>query len=884
VCASVFLALSGPALSQELRTHAMNQQLAAQGGALRGDLQATAANWNQFSTDWGEPSPVPLGSFEKAARNVSIALSQAVPLAPGAWAGLTTSLFNAPAGFAGLQYPTRLEVTYRTSLTAYTRLVAGTYSDSGVPPHDVGVVITTQTAARFRLHVGSIVTVSSSYGLAPALDVTGVVSADRPASAFWTTDVLPIAPVFQPPMPHGPPPNWQGAALADPGQLVAMQTAFCPQPNGTACSTMQVHWEIPFDLNAFDADQAQALLNDLNTATSGTTLSSTLPTASADVTISAPVTTALAAFINTQATIMTILLLLFVSLLAIGLAVIALAARLMVGRREDELRMLRARGATMSQLARRVFAGTAIAAVPAVAAGTLLALIPIRLVHASLDTGWRFAVFVAAVALAGPPLFAGWRHRRPEPSAVNPAVILTAETRAARFSMAARRRIVAGVTLCGGAVAVLLLLDNEGLPAPGSVNWVLTVAPVLVALPAALLAMRIYPLIVGLLLRVWHRATATGYVALASSVRVPATLSAYTIVLALTLAAFCGMVSGGISRGQVAASWQTTGADAVVAGPNLDFLTPAALRQIRAVPGARQVAEATSTTWSLPNGSQLTLIQVDPAQYAALTADTPFPPVPVAELGMTGSTYSVVADPATAALLGGRTGTLKGLQGYQQVKIRVDGTVTSSPAAPGGGQFAIAVTHPLPGAGPADTSYQILIAGNVDQAALDSVVSSALPQATVAFHASTLASLTDAPLIHAAALLMTMTVVACSLFAVVSLLFGLALGARERQATLARLAVMGYQRDTRFVLVNALPALLAAAAAAIACTLTLPTLVGSALNLSVFTGSSAPVQFRPDLMALCLPGAAILVLAVLALTLQTRRPRHGATGMLRAGS
>ena len=70
-------------------------------------------------------------------------------------------------------------------------------------------------------------------------------------------------------------------------------------------------------------------------------------------------------------------------------------------------------------------------------------------------------------------------------------------------------------------------------------------------------------------------------------------------------------------------------------------------------------------------------------------------------------------------------------------------------------------------------------------------------------------------------------------------------GSRDRELTLARLSVMGYEGDTSLVLLMALPAVLAAFAAAAGCALALPALVGPALDLSVFTGPGASVTYRP---------------------------------------
>jgi hypothetical protein len=74
-----------------------------------------------------------------------------------------------------------------------------------------------------------------------------------------------------------------------------------------------------------------------------------------------------------------------------------------------------------------------------------------------------------------------------------------------------------------------------------------------------------------------------------------------------------------------------------------------------------------------------------------------------------------------------------------------------------------------------------------------------------------------------------------------------------------------------------------AVAAGAACALALPPLVGSALDLSVFTGSGAPVTLRPDWVSLGVPAVAALVLAAAALATQARRlNRRGVAQMLRA--
>ena len=209
--------------------------------------------------------------------------------------------------------------------------------------------------------------------------------------------------------------------------------------------------------------------------------------------------------------------------------------------------------------------------------------------------------------------------------------------------------------------------------------------------------------------------------------------------------------------------------------------------------------------------------------------------------------------------------------------------MTRTPAEPAGGMFVLMRSRTLPGVlGQPKPNLALITGKDIDRAKLSRLVTEAMPPATLSFRTDVLNTLGSAPLQHAAALLMTLTAVIAAGLALLNLIFGLALGARDRELTLARLSVMGYERDNRLVLLMALPAVLAAFAAAAGCALALPVLVGPALDLSVFTGTGAPVEFRPDLAALGLPCVVILLLMAVALITETSRSRrHGVTGLLR---
>jgi hypothetical protein len=190
--------------------------------------------------------------------------------------------------------------------------------------------------------------------------------------------------------------------------------------------------------------------------------------------------------------------------------------------------------------------------------------------------------------------------------------------------------------------------------------------------------------------------------------------------------------------------------------------------------------------------------------------------------------------------------------------------------------FVIMPLQTLPGADGSPAANMILISGSgISQAKLAAVVSTELPAASLTFRAAVLAGLVKSPLPSVAVHLMLFGGFAAAGFGLLNLIFGLALGARDREMTLARLRVMGHQQTRSLIMLQELPAVLAAIAAAAACALVLPTLVAPSLDLSVFfTGNSVSVTFRPDLTALSLAAAVVTVLAGIALVAGTSRLRR----------
>ncbi|HEY2287926.1 MAG TPA: hypothetical protein VGH88_19465, partial [Streptosporangiaceae bacterium] len=880
-CGCVFAALAGPALSLHTRTEALHQTLAALPSTSR-TVQVTAA-WSDFVGSLPGARQLTQDELTQATGQIGSSLAkQPLPLGAGQWVSLTAKPLVVGNGAAKTAYagaPPELEVSYRTPMAGYVQVVKGSLAAGGAPGGAVAVAVTVPTAARFGLHPGSVLDLIST-GLPVTLYVSAIVRARHPGSTWWQQDTTPIRPTLTQQKPTSPP-YWLGGVIADPDQLGPAQQVF-------GNIGLELQWEYPLDVTGLNADQAQGLYQALNRSTTAAPpLTGALAGSEGALSVTSPLLQDLALFLSTQAAVETVLLLLFVSLIVVGTAVILLAGRMIVARREAELSLLRARGGSLGQVAARVLAGTAISAGPGIVIGAVLAIALIP-GGGSGPGGWPLALLAAVAALAGAPLIAVWQHRRPAPVS-NPAQITTAETRRSQGPARPWRRVVIEVTAIAAAVAGLVVLHDQGVPAPagtsgasgaaaaaGGADLSLTVVPILVAIPVVVIMLRLYPVAVrGLAALSARRPGATGFVALSRAARSPLTgaLPAFALVLTLTLATFAGMVNQGITRGEITASWQTTGADVLITpGPASPAVSPAAVKAVAAVPGVRHATEVWNTSWFTPFGQPITVSAVDPASYAAVTADTPFTPFPARLIGKAapatplpdGAVVPVLASPSAAAILGTAPVQLGTLGATGPLNVRVAGIINSTPGLPGGGDFVVMPLRTLAGPTGAPVPNILLVSGTaINHARLIAAASHAIPGNVTTFRTQVLASLASSPLQHGAGLIIALTIAAAAALGLLVVILGLALGSAERGMTLARLTVMGHERPAGLVIAEAMPAVLAAVAAGIACALLLPTAIGSAIDLSAFTGTSTPIQFEPDALALGLPAAAIVVLALI---------------------
>ena len=511
--------------------------------------------------------------------------------------------------------------------------------------------MTRQTATAFGLHAGSTFVLPgsevASTGVVPAITVlvTGIVVPIDPSSSFWAIDPTVVAPglQFQAATRN---PYWAGGVLVGPDEANEVQSYF-----GSANLRMQ--WGFPLDVSSLDGQQVQPLSDALNkTGTQVPALSGVLQPAAPELTVSSGLLFALNTFIATAQSVDTLLWLLYVSLTIAGLAVLLLAARMVAMRRSPEITVIRARGGSLWQIAIGTGRDASLLCVPAAVIAAVLAILAVpgagSAQGAGSAGGWWPPIAVLTAAVLGPALIAAWQHRVPRRTAVS------------RRQRAATRLVIEA-TLVAASVAGIVAFRDQGAQAGSGVDLYTSAAPILVAVPAVIVVLRLYPLVLRGLVRAFARTSrAPAFLGLARASRTALTpaLPAFALVLALTVAAFAGMVRDAVVNGEVAASWQTAGADATVTpsqAPAGFTVVPAAARAVAAVAGVTHAAEVMNEFWTTPAGGQVNVLAVDPASYADLVAHTPgFPQVPAGLLatpGKAGAPQPVLVSPQAAALL-----------------------------------------------------------------------------------------------------------------------------------------------------------------------------------------------------------------------------------------
>jgi putative ABC transport system permease protein len=907
----VLVAAAGPREALYTRTHALQQALARVPALARSITVSTT--WSQMIDSVVHPK----ASFANAL--LSNATSQfrkdfnggVLHLDPvrADWLGMTTTEEGVDSTLAGTGgRAVQMEVSYRLPLTAHVRVLAGSLaapapaaSGQTVGKQVVGffptinVAVTRQTADKFGLRVGSAVQTpgpaisQSGPRSLITLRVMAIVAERGPASAFWQAD--PSLAVPQLNVPVTSPSYWTSGVFALPDESAAVQQDYGQR-------SLSVQWVLPINTGVIQGDQAQPLDAALKrVATETPQLLG--PLGNMPVTVSSGLQQVLDSFVYNAAAVDALLWLLYASLAMIAAIVLLLAARMMVLRRATELALRRARGATLRQIGLAAARGAVIGCVPAALLAGALAVLLVP--EQAPPGGWWPAIAVLVIAIGAPAVLAAWQQRTQRtgrgraargynrPGQIGPSQPSLGYG-ALGYDRRRRRRFrggvrpVAEVTAVLAAIAGIIVFRQQGTQPGTAVNLYTSAAPVLVAIPAVIVVLRIYPLILRGVLRGAARGRgATGFLGIAQAARAALTpsLPAYALVLAITVAAFAGMVRDAVTRGEINASWQAAGADVTVSNFAPGGTIPvAAQHAFAAVPGVEHASVVSEWTLTPPQGATVTAIAVDPASYSAIVASSETWPAIDPRL-LTAD--RVLASPQAMEAFGGhKTVTLS--FGVVPVRVRVAGTLSGTPALPAGGPFIVMPESLLARLPYVVPNVMLLNGPRIDVAELTTLVNKMVPAATITVRSELLGQLTGAPVQRSAFPLFALALAVAAGLGLAVMLLQLALGAADREATLARLATMGFGggRRARLVMLEVLPAVIAAAIAAIAAALVLPRIVAPAINLSVFTGSGARAPLVPDVPSIALPIAGLIVIAAVTLTIEIRA-RRNVVSTLRGG-
>jgi putative ABC transport system permease protein len=773
---------------------------------------------------------------------------------PGLIGGQWYITETAPLDLGAGSCPQLATVRWETGADQAVRLVRGRRPASSALTE---TMIGRDAADALGLHPGDTVTLGGRAG-GTRIRVVGVFEPLRAADPIWAD--MALARTACPSVNDGL--RWRATLLTDrAGARLAIDTTGVPV----------VKWRYRLDTARLSADRVAALMTAViavhRRPPTGTTLRSSL-----DLTLST--------FDGRLRAVRALLAVVQAGVLAALLGLILLAARLTVDRRRDEYALLRARGAGGRAVAARTLTETLIAVPVAVAAGWFAgAAVPGRAGPSEallvLGAGLVATLAPAAFAVRDPGFL------RPRQDTVRPSP----------------GRLTAEGLVVGLAVLGVLLLRRRGLGT--GVDPYLILVPVLLALAAALLALRLVPLLLRRAGRLAARARgAVGFLGLAGAGR-GAPLSAGPLaVLVVTIATgvFAGVVTSTVDHARDLAADREVPADARVDGfafapdtaaaiarlPGITRVTPVLLRsgaEIRGpgsvfTEGQLMVLDAATAGLDLP--AALRTARPGAAPVPALVSPELARSIPTGgRIFVQGRAYefriAAVRDTAPGLAVGARRFIVLP---RQAMAIPSFEPLIANRFLLAGDRFDPAAVRAAADAG--QRAYARQVTGRPGQLTVPATITTWRQQR---------AALADTGVNGLLTFAFTAGVAAATVLALLAVGFTVLAGAPARGRTLSRLRTMGLSggQGRRLLVLELVPmigvALLAGALAGIA----LPALIGPALALSGFT---AGVPARTHLDPLLAGGVLIVagLAMVAALTVENvvnRRLRLGA--VLRLG-
>lgn len=547
--------------------------------------------------------------------------------------------------------------------------------------------------------------------------------------------------------------------------------------------------------------------------------------------------------------------------LGVTAAVLVLVSSLLARRREAEIALERARGASLRVIALRSLVESAVEL--AVGAGIGFAIVEVALPGPFVQPA--VLILVMLVALAAVPVqtilavYGLWAGRR-TPANLRDRLELVRRARA--------RRIAVEATLLVVAVAAFASLIGRGLleTQTSGIDPLLAAAPLLLAVAVTVIVLRLYRYPVQLAASFGRRSVgALGLLAAVRAQRSIAILPLGALTLAVALAVGGGLLADTVAAGQVTASWQRVGADVRATG-SMDAGTAAQVARSRGVTAATALLVRDGVQLRLPSGTDFaTLVGID-SSFPAVVASLP--------AGGTGDVASlrslvdapasstelpVVVDPTVAQELGG---TSIGLYiGITFVTGHVIGVTSESPQGYLTGPFVYVDRAALARILHRSVDPTVLLANGPGAPA---AVAATLPSARIVTRSGWLEARRHLALVSGVSSTISFSFVALAILGVIALVVTVLGGARERGRSLALVRTIGLPARSAWwlALAELAPTLIAALSGGVAAGVGMVLLLEPAIGIGVLAGGTGEPQ--PVILAgtiLGLVAAAILLLA-----------------------
>jgi FtsX-like permease family len=562
---------------------------------------------------------VPASSAAGAASDftaVRAALHHALPGGPlTVTSSLSTDFLDIPPLLAGKDAQTHL--ISLPGLTHHAVLVAGAWPQGSGSGPVVPVAVPSATATRLRLHPGSEFDLKgAATGKTVTVRVTGIFRRAHQAGGYWSLDPANFTS-----------PQTVGGFTVYPS-LVTSQAALTAHHVPVDAAT----WLINLDVARIGAGSLGSLGAALQNSLSGLTA-----TRLHNATVTTGLPALLAGLDRAVVVARSQLAVGILILLVIAGATLALAVSLLSRQREAEAALLRARGASRSQLTRTGVAEAVLLVTPAAVLGPIFGglLLPVLsrrgpLAHSALRIGVAFpaVAWLASIAAAvgcAVVIGRGWLSAGQSPNRAR-----AERGRQRALASAARSGIDLGLVvlavLAGWQLAHYKAPVTAGLDGSIGVDPILVSAPVLALAAAAVLMLRLLPMVA----RIGDRAAARGRdltaaVAAWQISRRPVRQAGPVLLAVLAVATSVIAVAEWSSwehSAQDQASFDT-GADMRVDLPSAAPLALGQLGTLTRAPGVTGSTPVVRSQISLPNSGTAQFLALDSRRAAAVATIRP---------------------------------------------------------------------------------------------------------------------------------------------------------------------------------------------------------------------------------------------------------------------